>query len=297
MIGKKPKIIVEESSNSEDDEDFDSKDNCEEIVDECTYELLEEFDSDGYTLTEEDDVSQLTINIERMNLKKVARSKVSYNLINDATYLVYDFMQDGVHYCCVDLLILTMERDKFTPKVMSSGNAVTIGMIVPEFFFKYDRLEQYNRGRKALNKNNHKATAYEKTLLDTRRDLRVKKGGNIRNTKVVIQLPFEYKESIIELTVDGFENNDEEVVRANHPDIQVYYVLSMTLRSSDKIESNKEKQGTNKIYKTPVRDARATRARGVTATDDTRVMTRSTSKSKMNRESYEKLGKVSRALR
>ena len=57
MIDKKPKKIVEESRDSEDDEDFDSKDKCEAIADECTYEVLEEFESDGYTLTEEDDVS------------------------------------------------------------------------------------------------------------------------------------------------------------------------------------------------------------------------------------------------
>ena len=74
-----------------------------------------------------------------------------------------------------------------------------------------------------------------------RRMLRVKKGGNIRNSKVVIQLPFEYEESIIEWAVDGLQNNDEEVVRENHPDIQVYYVLTMTLRSADKMESEEEK--------------------------------------------------------
>ena len=126
----------------------------------------------------------------------------------------------------------------------------------------------------------------------------MKKGGNIRNHKVVIQLSFECEESIIEWTVDGFQNNDEEVVRENHPDIQVYYVLTMTLRSSDKMDSDVEKQGTSKSYKTPVRDARVTRSRGVTATDDTRVRTRSTSKDKRNRELYErKLGKFSRALR
>ena len=95
MIGKKPPKIVEESSDSEDDEYFDPKDNFEEIADECTYEVQEEFESDGYTLTEEVDVSQLTTNIERINLKKVARSKVSYTLTNDEAYLVYDFMQDG----------------------------------------------------------------------------------------------------------------------------------------------------------------------------------------------------------
>ena len=160
MIGKKPPKIVEESSDSEDDEYFDPKDNFEEIVDECTYEVLEEFESDGCNLIEEGDVSQLTTNIERMNLKKVARIKVSYNLTNDATYLVYDFIQDGVHYWYVDLLVLTTGRDKFTPNVMSGGNAVTIGMIVPELFFKYDRLEQANRGRNTFNKNSHKATAY-----------------------------------------------------------------------------------------------------------------------------------------
>ena len=65
---------------------------------------------------------------------------------------------DEVHYCCVDLLVLTMGRDKFTPKVMSGGTAVTIGIIDPDFFFKYNRLRQANRGRDAFNNNSHKAT-------------------------------------------------------------------------------------------------------------------------------------------
>ena len=100
----------------------------------------------------------------------------------------------------------------------------------------------------------------------------MKKSGNIRNPKVAIQLPFEYEESVIEWAVDGFQNNDEEVVRENHPDIQVYYVLTMTLRSLDKMDSDEEKQETSKSYKTPVRDARVTRVRGSTATDDTRAL-------------------------
>ena len=77
MIDTKPRKIVEESNDSEDDEDVDPKDKCEEIAYECTYEVLEEFESDCCNLTEEGDVSQLTTNIERMNLKKVARIKVS----------------------------------------------------------------------------------------------------------------------------------------------------------------------------------------------------------------------------
>ena len=105
---------------------------------------------------------------------------------------------------------------------------------------------------------------------------------------VVIQLPFECEESIIEWAVDGFQNDDEEVVRANHPDIQVYYVLTMTLKSSEKMESDEEKEGTSRIYKSPVRTMRETRTRRAASTDDARVRTRSTSKAKRNRESYEK---------
>ena len=90
------------------------------------------------------------------------------------------------------------------------------------------------------------------------------------------------------MAVGGFHNNDEEVVRANHLSIQVYYVLTMTLRSAEKMESDEEKQETSKIYKTPVRNTRATRAREAATTDNARVRTRSTSKAKRNRESYEK---------
>lgn len=91
-----------------------------------------------------------------------------------------------------------MGRDKLTPKVMPGVKAVSIEMIVPFFFFQYDRFSQGNYGRKVFSKNSHKVTVFEKALPDIRKILRVKKGGDIQNPKVIIPLPFKYEEKIIE---------------------------------------------------------------------------------------------------
>ena len=65
----------------------------------------------------------------------------------ESTWMIYDFIKEGVHYCCVDILILTIERDKFIPKCMPSGKAVSVGIIVPTFLFQYDRLKQFTKER------------------------------------------------------------------------------------------------------------------------------------------------------
>ena len=85
-----------------------------------------------------------------------------YGIMNNHTYIIYDFMQNRKHYCIVAIFVPSMRRGKFTPKLMSGGNKLSIGMISPKSFFQYDSLKMANTKNASFNKNSHNATAFEK---------------------------------------------------------------------------------------------------------------------------------------
>ena len=132
-----------ESSSDSEDENFSSEENPES-EDEDTDEVLEDFESEESLIKEGDKIPEITNNIGRMALKKEAMNEQKINLTIESPWIIYDFIKEGVHYCCVDILILTIGRDKFIPKCMPSGKAVSVGIIVPTFLFQYDRLKQFN---------------------------------------------------------------------------------------------------------------------------------------------------------
>ena len=143
-------------------------------------------DEDGYIPDKEDDtevvvkgfapidnteqyaeVSDLSNNLSSMYLRNSGNSGGGkgvkrYSITKDHTYIIYDFMKDREHYFIVDILIPSMGRDKFTPKVMPWGNKLSIGMVSPKFFFQYDRLKMANMLNVGFNENSHKTTAFEK---------------------------------------------------------------------------------------------------------------------------------------
>ena len=67
-----------------------------------------------------------------------------FNVSEEPTWLIYDFVQNDKHYCCVDVLTLTMGRDKFRPRVSANGRKVMVEMVKPKFFFDYERMENYH---------------------------------------------------------------------------------------------------------------------------------------------------------
>ena len=62
-----------------------------------------------------------------------------------------------------------MGTDKFTPKVIPGGKKLSIGMVYPDLFFKYDMLKMANKYNEYLNQNSHKATVIEEDLCKIRK--------------------------------------------------------------------------------------------------------------------------------
>ena len=156
----------------------------------------------------------------------------------------------------MDILVPSMGRDKFGPKVISGGKKLAISMVCPSFFLRYDRLEIMNKQSKSFNQNTHKAIAFEEALRKMRKQLNVRKGGDISGPDLVISLPFPCKETIVKWGLLSFENLDPEVVTKNRPDVQMFDVLSLTLMSDEKVESEEEHEGELSMLKTPRRSRR-----------------------------------------
>ena len=171
--------------------------------------------------------------------------------------MIYDFMQDRKHYCIVDIFAPSMGRDKFTPKVMPLGNKLSIGMVSPKFFFQYDRLKIANMLNVGFNKNLHKATAFEKVLRDMRIELKVEKGGEVSGEDMIIHLPFRCDQHIVQWGILSFENKDRGVMDKHTPDMQMNDILSFTLLSEERMESDKEEEGEVLVFKSPVRRGRS----------------------------------------
>ena len=150
-----------------------------------------------------------------------------------------------------------MRRDKFTPNVMPWGNRLSIGMVSPKFFFQYDRLKMANMLNVGFNENSHKATAFEQALRDMRRELKVKKGGEVSGEDMIIPLPFRCDQHIVRWGLLLFENKDREVMDKHNPDVQMNDILSLTLLSEEKMESDEEEEGEVLVFRSPVRRGRS----------------------------------------
>ena len=94
----------------------------------------------------------------------------------EPTWLLYDFVQNDKHYCCVELLTLTMGRDKFHPRVSTNGWKVMVEMVKPKIYFDYKRLENFHSNDSNFNGNTHKANAFKAVLKKTRKLLKVRRG-------------------------------------------------------------------------------------------------------------------------
>ena len=109
-----------------------------ESDEELEYDDDDEFDDfidKGGDEMEDDMLSKFS----SMTLKGApVKSGDCFNVSEEPTWLIYDFVQNDKHYCCVDVLTLTMGRDKFRPRVSANGRKVMVEMVKPKFFFDYE---------------------------------------------------------------------------------------------------------------------------------------------------------------
>ena len=130
-------------------------------------------------------------------------------------------------------------------------------MVSPKFFFQYDRLKMANMRNVGFNENSHKATAFEQALRDMRRELKVKKGGEVSGEDMIIPLPFRCDQHIVRWGLLSFENKDREVMDKHNPDVQMNDILSLTLLSEEKMESDEKEESEVLVFRSPVRRGRS----------------------------------------
>ena len=108
-----------------------------------------------------------------------------------------------------------------------------------------------------FNDKSHKATAFEKALCDMRRELKVKKGGEVSGEDIIIFLPFRCDHHIVRRGLLSFENKDREVMDKNKSDVQMNDMLSFTLLSEERMESDEVEEGEVLVFRSPVRKGRS----------------------------------------
>ena len=82
-------------------------------------------------------------------------------------------------------------------KVRPGGNKLSIGIVSPKLLFQYDMLKMTNMLNASFNETSYKATAFEKTLHDMCRELKVKKGDVVSGGDMIILLPFRCDQHIV----------------------------------------------------------------------------------------------------
>ena len=130
-------------------------------------------------------------------------------------------------------------------------------MVIPKFFFQYDRLELANMRNASFNKHSYKATAFKKGLRDMRRELKVKKDDDVSGGDMIISLFFRCDQHIVRWGLLSFENKDHAVMKRHKTDVQINDILSLILLSEDKIESDEEEEGDIIVFRSPTRRGRA----------------------------------------
>ena len=206
----------------------------------------DEYPVDGYQNNSgEEEMESLTRKMGSVGLKKNGKPQ-TFSVDEKNTWLVYEFEHNDRQYCCADVLVLTMGRDKFRPRVSKTGNNVIIELVKPKFFFGYQRLELVNQNNSSFDGNTHKATAFKKALRTMRKELGTKKRDEVVGDDLVIPLPFKCEEDIVEWKTQVFTNKDEEIVKKIRS-VQLYSVLSMTFVSVEKLEDN-EKEASFSVF-------------------------------------------------
>ena len=118
-------------------------------------------------------------------------------------------------------------------------------------------LKMVNMLNMGFNENSYKATAFEEALRDIRKELKVKKGGEVSGEDMIIPFPFRCDQHIVRWGLLSFENKHREVINKHKPDVQMNGILSFTLLIEEKMESDEEEGGEVLGFRSPVRRRRS----------------------------------------
>ena len=149
-------------------------------------------------------------------------------------FVIYDYIEEKRRRVTADFLVLTLDREKFSPRVTSDGMELQVGTAVPNFFQSSARVMLANKNKdRTFTKNTHKATAFEEVIrrMNNELDWPDTLNGSVQRTK----LPFRCEEEILSWEVQAFENEDSDLTESLGQ--QYFFVLSVELMSAEKVKS------------------------------------------------------------
>ena len=155
-------------------------------------------------------------------------------------FIQYDYIEENRRHVTVDFLVLTLNKDKFPPRVLADGKELHVGTTVSSFFQNKARIMLANRCKDSeFTSNTHKATVFAEVLhgmmteLEWPDDL----NGSVQRTN----LPFRCEEDIVSWEIQAFENEDDDLTTSLGQ--QYFFVLSVELVRAEKLKTPKAAGG------------------------------------------------------
>ena len=140
------------------DEDFDPDDRKLSAS-----EVEEESEVEEATLSEEEELAfeadQINNLAEELHGLEIMVKNFGIDFV--IPFIIYDYINADRRYVTCDYLVLTLNKDNFSPRVSADGKELLDGTNVPSFFQDKARIMIANQSKNArFLSNTHKATAF-----------------------------------------------------------------------------------------------------------------------------------------
>jgi hypothetical protein len=146
--------------------------------------------------------------------------------------------------------VVGASKSQYRPKVEGDGAELHLGMVLPHFFLDPNRLLLANDDDDLFTENSSKATAFQEAVAKLDKQLKLTDEKDILFASAMkLKTPFKVEDEIHEWEMQAFDNDDEEYA-AETGSQQYFFILSVELRSVEKIKRAK-KQGKFRIIGSP----------------------------------------------
>lgn len=183
-------------------------------------------------------------------LAKMTVVATPFSFVFTFPYLLYTYKEGGRNRCAIDFLVIAMGQEFYRPLVPRGGKELQVGMVLPKFFVKKDRVMQAHGDDENFTDDTHKATAFDDLADKIEKKHNVEERLEFLAPPQTVHLPFECEEEIFDWTMQAFENDDDEFTD-NCGGMQYFFVLSVVLQSVEK--KTEKKQGGFRLFQSPNR--------------------------------------------
>ena len=205
-------------------------------------EVEEESEAEEATLSEEEELAfeadQINNLAEELHGLEIMVKNFGIDFV--MPFIMYDYINADRRYVTCDYLVLTLNKENFSPRVSTDGKELLVGTNVPSFFQDKARIMIANQSKNArFTSNTHKATAFGEVVRRMNDSLNWPDvlNGAVQRTA----LPFPCEEDIVSWEVQAFENDDDDLT--SNLGQQYFFVLSVELVSAEKMKTSKAAGG------------------------------------------------------